>query len=87
MSKFDITNINLPTNFSKKVQDSIDNNTLGNPENRLSMIRECVNYFEGRGLERPTTEQYAAISRKICDKYPALRNSHHTKYWVCLFLI
>ncbi len=79
--EFDINNIILPSLFSKKVQDAIDNGKLGVPESRLLFVRESVAYFESR-LPRPTAQEYATISKKFCDKYPALRNSQHTNYWV-----
>lgn len=63
LPKFDVNNIVLPTAFSKRVQDAIESNTLAKPENRLAFIRECVSYFESY-LERPTNEEYAAISKK-----------------------
>ena len=50
---FDIHNIILPSVYSKKVQDAIENGKLGAPENRLLLIRESVAYFESR-LPRPT---------------------------------
>lgn len=79
---FNINNIVLPAVYSKRVQDAIENGTLGIHENRLLFVRESVDYFEIR-LPRPTFEQYAAISRKFCDTYPVLRSPHHTNYWVC----
>ena len=65
-----------------QLQDAIDKNQISMPENRLAFIRECVNYFEGY-LACPTPEEYSAISKKICDKYPTLKSSKYTKYWVC----
>ena len=81
-SKFNVNNIVLPTVFSKRVQDAIDKDLLTKPENRLAFIRECVSFFESQ-LERPTVQEYTAISKKICDVYPAMKNMNHTKYWVC----
>lgn len=80
-SDFDITNICLPRVFSRKLQSAIERGELATPEYRVLFIREAVSYFEAR-LQRPTSEQYIAISRKFCDEYPALKNSHHTNYWV-----
>lgn len=78
-SNFDILNIVLPSTFSRRVQESIENNTLGEPQNRLAFIRECVSYFESQ-LKRPTAEEYTAISKKICETYPVMKNPNHTKY-------
>ena len=85
-SKFDINNIILPTIYSKKVQDAIEKDELGNPANRLAFIRESVAYFETR-LPWPTSDEYSAISKKFCDHYPVFKNAHHTKYWVSVSLI
>ena len=71
----------LPTDFSKKVKDAIDNGDINKSENRLAFIRECVTYFESR-LPRPTTEEYSAISKAFCDRYPILRRGNITNYWV-----
>ena len=76
-STFDIDNIILPTTFPKKVQDVLGGSELGKFENRCAFIRECVNYFETR-LPRPN-----AISKKICETYPVLKDANHTKFWVC----
>ncbi len=76
-----IKNIILPSAYSRKVQEYIDKDELGKPENRLLFIRESVSYFESR-LPRPSPEEYAAISMKFCDKYPALRDGNRTNYWV-----
>ena len=82
LSALDLNNIILPTIYSNKVQAAIDKDDLGDPVNRLAFIRESVAYFESR-LPRPTVEEYSAISKKFCDKYPALRNNQRTMYWVC----
>lgn len=79
---FDINNIILPTKFSKKVQDVLGGGELGKFENRCAFIRECVNYFE-TWLPRPTPEEYSAISKRICETYPVLKDTNHTKFWVC----
>ena len=79
--KFDINNIVLPSVYSKRVQDAIDNGMLGDKDFRLAFIRESVSYFESR-LPNPTPQEYAAISKKFCDKYTILRSSQRTKYWV-----
>ena len=81
LHRFDINNIILPTVFSKRIQDAIDNGTLGLSENRLGFVRECVAFFESI-LPRPTGEEYAAISRKFCSEYPSLQDKHHRNYWV-----
>ena len=78
---FDINNIILPAVYSKRVQDAINDGKIGKPENRLLFIRESVAYFES-SLDRPTAQEYAAISKQFCDHYPVLRNSQHTDYWV-----
>lgn len=81
-SNFNILNITLPSSFSKKVQESIDNGKLGQEDNRRAFIRECVVYYESL-VPFPIPEEYEAISKKICDTYPVLKNSNKTKYWVC----
>lgn len=86
LCNFSMTDIILPSVFSKRIQDAIEGGELGKPENRLAFIREAVAYFESQ-LPCPTAEQYAAISKKFCIKYPALRNAHHTNFWVCACVV
>lgn len=60
---------------------AIEEGKLGEHLNRAAFIRESVAYFEAH-LPRPTTEEYSAISKAFCDKYPVLRTACQTKYWV-----
>ena len=78
---FNVREFFLPTHFSRKVQRAIDNGTLGEPDNRTAFVRETVAFFEGI-LPAPTTSQYEAISRKIVEKYPQLKDTRSSKYWV-----
>ncbi len=71
----------LPTHFSRRVQTAIDNHLLVEPDHQAAFIREIVLYFQAY-LPEPTTQDYAAISRKIVDKYPLLRDAKQSKPWV-----
>ena len=72
--------LTLPVyHFQAEVENAIDKNELDTPENRQAFVRECVAYFEGI-LPRPSTVEYSAISRKICDKYPCLKDRRASKY-------
>lgn len=80
-AQFDMNNFSLPTHFSRRVQTCIDNGTLAEPDNRAAFIREIVAFFEGI-LPSPTPAQYHAISKKVADQYPCLKDAKHTNYWV-----
>ena len=68
---FDINNIILPSIYSRRIQNAADSDNLKVTEIRNAFVRESVAYFE-RILPRPTHEQYSAISKAFCDKYPSL---------------
>ena len=80
---FDIRNFELPTYFSRRVQTAIDSNLLVEPEHQAAFIREVVLYFQAI-LPDPKPHEYEAISRKIVDKYPILRDAKKSKYWVIM---
>ena len=80
-TKFNINSIQLPSHFSKRVQDSIDSGTLAAESNRCAFVRECVSYYEAI-LPYPNEDQYNAICKKIVDNYPCLKDSKTTRYWV-----
>ena len=83
MPKFDINQFDLPTHFSRRVQNAIDIGTLADPEdsNRAAFVRETVAFYEPI-LPNPTPSQYEAISRRIVDKYSCLKDAKTSKYWV-----
>ena len=75
----------LPTHFSRRVQNAIDNGTLADPEdkNRSAFVREVVSFYEPI-LPTPTPTQYEVIPRKIVEKYPCLKDAKTSKYWVSI---
>ena len=80
---FNINKFDLPSHFSRRVQNAIENGTLADPEdsNRAAFVRETVSFYEPI-LPTPTPAQYEAISRRIVDKYPCLKDARTSKYWV-----
>ena len=78
---FDVRNFELPTHFSRRVQTAIDSNLLVEPDHQAAFIREIVLYFQAI-LPDPKPHEYEAISRKIVDRYPILRDAKKSKYWV-----
>ena len=84
---FNIETFDLPSHFSRRVQSAIDNGTLVDSEgsNRAAFVRETVSFYEPI-LPTTTQTQYEAISRKIVDKYPCLKDAWTTKYWVSIVL-
>ena len=80
-ASFDISNIVLPSCFSRRVQGAIDGNTLNEPDNRCAFVRECVQHFDSI-LPRPSENEYKAISKKIVDTYPSLKDARRSDYWV-----
>ena len=78
---FDINNIVLPTIYSKKVQHAIENDELNQPPLRLAFVREIVSHFECR-LPEPTSDEYTAIAKRLCDKHPNLKDPKKSRYWV-----
>ena len=80
-SKFNINAIQLPTHFSRRVQECIDSGTLAAETNRCAFIRECVSYYEAI-LPYPDDDQYNAICKTIVDNYPCFKDSKTERYWV-----
>ena len=50
-------------------------------DNRRAFVRECVDFFEPI-LPNPSKEQFKEISKRLCDKFPALKDAKKTVYWV-----
>ncbi len=71
---FDINNIQLPRVFRSSVQQAADLDKLSDDTIRNAFITESVLYFR-RILPRPTHDQYDAICKAFCDKYPSLKHS------------
>ena len=50
-------------------------------DDRSAFVRECVDFLEPT-LPKPSKEQFNDISRRLCDKYPSLKDAKKTVYWV-----
>ncbi len=74
------TDISLPEKFSRRVSSAIESGQLF-AEDRSAFVRECVDFFEPI-LPQPSKEQFNDISKKLCDKYPSIKDSKKTVYWV-----
>lgn len=70
----------LPEKLSRRVSEAIAENRLI-LEDRSAFVRECVDFFEPI-VPTPSKEQFNDISRRLCDKYPSLKDAKKTVYWV-----
>ena len=73
-------NISLPDKFSRRVTSAIESGRMFG-DDRSAFVRECVDFFEPI-LPQPSKDQFSDISRKLCDKYPSLKDAKQTVYWV-----
>lgn len=76
----DVTSLILPEKFSRRVSAAIAAGQLV-AEDRSAFVRECVDFLEPI-LPTPSKEQFNEISRRLCDKYPSLKDAKKTVYWV-----
>lgn len=79
-TKYDIANMTLPERFSRRVSSAIESGQLFG-EDRSAFVRECVDYFEPI-LPKPSKEQFTEMSRRLCDKFPSLKDAKKAVYWV-----
>ena len=76
--------VNIPEKFSRRVSTAIETGQLFG-ENRSAFVRECVDYFEPV-TPTPSKEQFNEFSRKLCDRYPSLKDARKTAYWVSKYM-
>lgn len=50
-------------------------------DDRSAFVREVVEYYEPI-IPEPSKEQFNEIGRRLCDKYPSLKDAKQTFYWV-----
>jgi len=63
---------------SERTKEIIANGIKGN--NRFFLLREAVTFYEGI-CPKPTTNEYTAMAKTLCHKYPELKDKGDT-YWV-----
>ena len=74
----------LPTMFTDDVAQAIADNKIEGIM-KLRLERQAAAFYWGL-CPHPKPSEYDAMSRAMCDKYPALKSGKHKEYWVGIYM-
>ena len=71
--------------LSDKTKEVLTRGIKGN--NKFFLLREAVTFYEGL-CPKPTNEEYVAMAKALCYKYPELKDKNpvENRYWVSVHI-
>lgn len=74
----------IPDRFSIKVEEAISRNEILNA--RLQLIKDAGNFYYGL-CKHPKQGDYGRMAKKLCERFPELKDANADHYWVGVSLI